>query len=897
MPPSPADFGQWERLTPAGERGGLSPGRPVAGARSTAPTARTSCASTSVADGTTKTIAFGAQPAFSADSRWLAVSVGVSEAQQDKLRKDKKPIRRKLTLVNLASGEHVDASTASSRSRSAPTASTCCCGTTRRSARRRARRPDPARRSIPRSTAGVTAIVRDLRDGTRHDVRQRRRRRPGRRRAGCSRDRHRRGGSRRQRRAGLRSRGRHAARARLGAARATSGSTWRKDADDLVVLQVEDRRQDATARRTRFSRGRASARSRERKRAVRSGRRYRRSARRGVCRVPPAVVVGGRRHDLRRRRTVVRESGAKTRQGSGRKDAADADDPPTVDVWHPRDVDVMPKQKVGATRDRQRSLLAAWPIDEPAVTVLGQDYYEQVDAARSSATWPTPSAGRGSALGSELGALRRRRRSRWSTWRPASARRSSDRARRSLRPRQSRREVHPLLHRRPVSGRSTPPAATVDATSRSRVATSFIDRESDSTDVQRPWFGVAGWTSRRRATCCSTTSSTSGRWRPNGSKATRLTDGAGGADPSIATPTSIPTSTRSIGRSRSISTCSATGPKKSGIRAARARARRRPRQLVWLDKSVDASGEGEGRRRLRLRRPELRGFARCVRRRRRSEEREAGHGDQRVPEQVRVGPRRARRVQEREGQRLQGVLRYPAGLRAGKKYPMVVYVYEKLSDGAAQLRRAVRARVLQRARRSRAPATSTSSPTSSFVRASPGCRSSNACGPPSQPVVADGASIDPKTRRHDRPLVGRLRHGVHGDAHRHVRRRRRRRADHRSRQQLRQPSLLVGHRRDRSHRDRPAAHAGAALRGSRRPTSRNSAVFTRQHDDDAAADRGGRLRRHGVLAPGRRAATTSRAARRRTSCCSSTAARITACGRRRTRSTTTSGSSTGSGTT
>jgi dipeptidyl aminopeptidase/acylaminoacyl peptidase len=33
------------------------------------------------------------------------------------------------------------------------------------------------------------------------------------------------------------------------------------------------------------------------------------------------------------------------------------------------------------------------------------------------------------------------------------------------------------------------------------------------------------------------------------------------------------------------------------------------------------------------------------------------------------------------GERLQGALYYPAGYEAGKKYPMVVYLYEKLSDG------------------------------------------------------------------------------------------------------------------------------------------------------------------------------------------------------------------------
>ena len=54
------------------------------------------------------------------------------------------------------------------------------------------------------------------------------------------------------------------------------------------------------------------------------------------------------------------------------------EDKPTVDVWHPKDVDVMPKQKIGASRDRQRTLLAAWPIDRPALTVLGHDYAETV---------------------------------------------------------------------------------------------------------------------------------------------------------------------------------------------------------------------------------------------------------------------------------------------------------------------------------------------------------------------------------------------------------------------------------------------------------------------------------------------------------------------------------------
>jgi hypothetical protein len=99
-PPAPADFAQWERLTAAGERGGLSPDGRWLSYAITRTNGENELRVTAVADGSTKTVAFGAQPAFSSDSRWLAASVGYSEAQQDKLRKEKKPVRRKLWLVH-----------------------------------------------------------------------------------------------------------------------------------------------------------------------------------------------------------------------------------------------------------------------------------------------------------------------------------------------------------------------------------------------------------------------------------------------------------------------------------------------------------------------------------------------------------------------------------------------------------------------------------------------------------------------------------------------------------------------------------------------------------------------------------------------------------------------------
>lgn len=58
-----------------------------------------------IASGTVTALALGEQPAFSADSKWLAYAIGVSEAEEEKLQKERKPVRRKIGILNLASGE------------------------------------------------------------------------------------------------------------------------------------------------------------------------------------------------------------------------------------------------------------------------------------------------------------------------------------------------------------------------------------------------------------------------------------------------------------------------------------------------------------------------------------------------------------------------------------------------------------------------------------------------------------------------------------------------------------------------------------------------------------------------------------------------------------------------
>jgi hypothetical protein len=104
-PVTPAEYGQFETLATVPSRGGLSPDGKWLAYGINRSNRNNELRITSVADGTTKVAAFGAQPVFSADSRWVAYAIGYSEAQEEKLRKDKKPIQRKLGLLNLATGE------------------------------------------------------------------------------------------------------------------------------------------------------------------------------------------------------------------------------------------------------------------------------------------------------------------------------------------------------------------------------------------------------------------------------------------------------------------------------------------------------------------------------------------------------------------------------------------------------------------------------------------------------------------------------------------------------------------------------------------------------------------------------------------------------------------------
>src|SRR5229473_6245354 len=104
-PVTPSDYGQFETLATVPSRGGLSPDGKWLAYGINRSNRNNELRITSVADGTTKTAAFGSQPVFSSDSRWVAYAIGYSESQEEKMRKDKKPVQKKLGLLNLATGE------------------------------------------------------------------------------------------------------------------------------------------------------------------------------------------------------------------------------------------------------------------------------------------------------------------------------------------------------------------------------------------------------------------------------------------------------------------------------------------------------------------------------------------------------------------------------------------------------------------------------------------------------------------------------------------------------------------------------------------------------------------------------------------------------------------------
>ena len=163
-PVQPPDYGQWESLAVPREFGGLSPdGRWLAYGINRS-NRENELRVTNIADGTTKTGAFATQPLFSSDSLWVAYAIGYSESQEDKMKKDKKRVERKLGLLNLSTGEQIVVEGIESFSFS-PTGTYLAM---RRYPPEKKDAPDAAANAESEDTPGAALILRQLSSG--HDT-------------------------------------------------------------------------------------------------------------------------------------------------------------------------------------------------------------------------------------------------------------------------------------------------------------------------------------------------------------------------------------------------------------------------------------------------------------------------------------------------------------------------------------------------------------------------------------------------------------------------------------------------------------------------------------------------------------------------------------------------------
>jgi len=209
------------------------------------------------------------------------------------------------------------------------------------------------------------------------------------------------------------------------------------------------------------------------------------------------------------------------------------------------------------------------------------------------------------------------------------------------------------------------------------VQTSFVDRESDATIKQKPAFGIAGWTKNDESVILYDKFDL---WQiaPDGSRAKRLTDGA--AEQVRHRYLRLNPDEEWIDTDKpAYLSLFGVWSKKSGY--ARLRFGASAERLVWLDKSV-----------LRLAKAkDAEAYSYSIEDFDDSPDVFVGDAGLKEAKQVtKTNPFQSNYAWGRSelveykterGERLQGALFYPAGYEPGRKYPMVVYLYERLSDG------------------------------------------------------------------------------------------------------------------------------------------------------------------------------------------------------------------------
>jgi dipeptidyl aminopeptidase/acylaminoacyl peptidase len=686
---TPADYDQFESVAPAGGRGGLAPDGRWFAYTITKVGGDSELRIGQPGSAPAKVVPFGSGAVFASNSRWIGYGIGQSEAEAERLRAARQPVQRKQGIYELSTNtetvingiesaafDRTGQSIAMKRYAPAPAGSAASAPTT----------PAPAGRAggagaaPPTPAVGTTLLVRNLATGatttfgnvTEYAWQPADNGRLLAMIIGAD---------------GQAGNGVHVFDAATSVLRVLESSTadysnlvWREDSADLVVLRAktDDKRDGPTQVALAWTGVGTPAEK--------------------LATLDPtgpnALPATQRIVTFRRPSWLTPPSGSgamillgvadwperpapASGRGGGGAGAAAPTEKPDLDVWHWTDSTVMSAQKISLAADRRRNLPAVWHVGTGALTVVGKSFNENV----------TPIRGTTRALVSDFTPYLMER----SIGRGAADIALTDLVTGARTPLKTgvagavsvstggKYVIYPEGGHYWTINLATKAVTNITATTK----TSFVDVESDSTAPQKPMFGIAGWTKDDEAVVLNDKFDL---WKvsPAGGPGTRLTDGAKeqvrhrvfnlGAQPGDP-----------LDLNGAWLTLFGTSSKKSGYgRMSSAGAAGRVTRLVWLDKSVSGLAKAE----------KADVFSYSV------------QGADDSPDLFIGGPdlasakpatntnaflskyawTRAELVDftiTRGKQKipLQGILHYPANYEPGRKYPMVVYLYEKLSDG------------------------------------------------------------------------------------------------------------------------------------------------------------------------------------------------------------------------
>lgn len=360
--------------------------------------------------------------------------------------------------------------------------------------------------------------------------------------------------------------------------------------------------------------------------------------------------------------------------------SAGSDEPADVHVWHWKDVDVNSRQKLSATADRRRNLLAIWSLDANKLTPIGKDYQENIGVIRKS----------NFALASE--------------WAPYAMDRSIGRPSTDLVLVDLTTGARTPIKTKIPGGASvstngkyllysdagdywTINLATKAVTNITKgVESVFVDKGSDSTSPQKPMFGTGGW-SRDDAALIAYDEFDIWTIAPDGTGTKKLTDGRAervrhrlvSVDPAANVDGVDVTKPQFVSLFGDWSKKSGYGRLKPGGGVDR---------LVFADKAIGGLGKAK----------DADVYVHTV-------QSYDDSPDVFVSDASLVNAKQVTNTNafqgdyawgrsetiefttgkiHNNGEKLQGTLYYPAGYQPGKQYPMIVYMYEQLSDGVHQ---------------------------------------------------------------------------------------------------------------------------------------------------------------------------------------------------------------------